>query len=99
MNSIVILSILAVFLVAVAARSNIDNVPASIFDCSGKADGNYNHPTDCTRFITCSNGRASDFACPDCGTSPKCHGRPYLKYSSPLNYCDWPEDAACGSNI
>jgi hypothetical protein len=46
------------------SRDTISNV--DYFDCTGKADGTYVHPTDCTRYITCTKGTAADVACPEC---------------------------------
>lgn len=43
------------------------------YDCSGKENGDYYHPTDCHKFITCSNGNAAERDCPQCIVSPsKC---------------------------
>lgn len=76
-------------------RPNFDNV--KYYDCSAKENGNYLHPNDCTRFITCSNGRASDMACPDCDVNniKGCQGNPYLVYDVKNDTCDWPNVTPC----
>jgi hypothetical protein len=50
----------------------VDDRPVSedvdYYDGSDQPDGMYEHPTDCTRYIECRNGRAADKpnpACPD----------------------------------
>ncbi len=40
------------------------------YDCSDKPDGNYPHPYDCTRFISCSGGVASARDCASCNVDP-----------------------------
>jgi len=76
-------------------RPNYDNI--DYYDCSGKADGNYVHPTDCTRFIMCSNGRAADMACPDCDMNnvSGCAGSPYQFWDQDKDRCEWPRDTHC----
>jgi len=81
---------------SVQSRPNYDDV--DYYDCSGKPDGNYIHPHDCTRWITCHNGRAADMACPDCGLDAnpyQCAGSEYLYYNHPTDTCQWPRDTAC----
>ena len=71
------------------SRPNYDFI--DYYDCSGKTDGNYMHPTDCTRYIVCANGRASDMACPDCDPkAPESAGREYLYFNVITDACDWP---------
>lgn len=71
-------------------RPNYDDV--DYYDCSSKEDGNYNHPTDMTRFITCHNGRASDQACPSCDVNnvALCAGSAYLVFDLSKNQCNYP---------
>jgi len=52
--------------------------------CNGKETGIYSHPTNCEKFIQCSNGYTYVQECPS-GT---------LFNSSHL-YCDWPENVTC----
>jgi len=79
-----------------SSRANYDDV--TYYDCKGKVDGYYTHPTDCTRFILCHNGRAADMACPDCGlqNNPyQCAGSEYMVYDAAMNWCRWPRDTPC----
>jgi len=78
----------------VKSRPNYDFI--DYYDCSGKDNGNYIHPTDCTRFIKCSNGHASDMACADCDLpSSQCLGQPYLVWDAGKDYCEWPALTEC----
>eukprot|EP01121_Diplochlamys_sp_Union-15-3_P018172 TRINITY_DN656_c0_g1_i1.p1 TRINITY_DN656_c0_g1~~TRINITY_DN656_c0_g1_i1.p1 ORF type:complete len:107 (+),score=8.51 TRINITY_DN656_c0_g1_i1:75-395(+) len=101
MNSTGILAILVAILIVVAvARLPVDDV--LYFDCGGKTNGAYVHPTDCTRFILCSHGRASDMPCGDCDlSSNKCklNGKTvydYTVYDVTTERCIWPADAPAG---
>lgn len=38
--------------------------PVDWYDCSGKSNGNYPHPDDDTKFISCANGYAYEQDCP-----------------------------------
>ena len=79
-----------------SARDDYDDVGYG--GCAGKPDGNYLHPTDCTRFITCHNGRAADMACPDCGlgNNPyQCAGQEYMYYNPKMDMCAWPSTTPC----
>lgn len=81
------------------SRAHITNV--DYYDCSAKPDGNYLHPTDCTRYIVCANGTAHDMACPDCGKDnhPQCNGQEFLVYEdTQFDWCDWPSNIPCGAN-
>ena len=80
------------------SRAPLENI--DYYDCSAKPDGNYIHPTDCTRFITCIDGKAHDFPCPDCGRDnhPQCNGDEFLVYNADHDWCDWPGETPCGSN-
>jgi len=78
----------------VKSRPNYDFI--DYYDCSGKENGNYIHPTDCTRFIICSNTHASDMACPDCDLpNSQCLGQPYLIWDAAKDRCEWPEGTEC----
>jgi len=77
------------------SRDNYEDV--RYFSCTGKPDGNYLHPFDCTRFITCHNGRSADMACGDCDLNNVngCQGNPYLVYKLEKDWCDWPAITDC----
>jgi len=60
-------------------------------------DQNHTHPTDCTRFIACDNGVATDTPCADCDEDEeKCDGSPFLRWDEKANHCAWPIDTKCG---
>jgi hypothetical protein len=42
------------------------------------------HPSDCTRFFSCSNGVPIEMECPA-----------GLHFNDQLKVCDWPQDANC----
>jgi hypothetical protein len=77
------------------SRATVDNV--DYYDCTEKPDGNYIHPTDCSRYITCSSGHAADKACPDCDPAnvAGCQDSPYMFYDGATDRCVWPSDTAC----
>lgn len=79
-------------------RPNHDHI--DYYDCTGKATGKHVHPTDCTRFISCSaGGVASDMACPDCNQhDEKCAGEPFLRWSAATGNCEWPADTECSTD-
>ncbi|GIG55629.1 hypothetical protein Lfu02_00010 [Longispora fulva] len=57
----------------------------SDYDCTGHADGNYVHPDDCTKFISCvAEKYAYEMDCPA-----------GLHYHHPTDRCEWPEIAGC----
>ncbi|XP_035701863.1 uncharacterized protein LOC118433737 [Folsomia candida] len=76
-------------------RPNYDKV--DYYDCSGKENGLYLHPNDCTRFITCIDSRAADFSCPPCDltNSSGCRGSQYLVYDVDKHTCNWPNQTKC----
>ena len=55
--------------------------------CQGRNDGNYEHPTSCTKFIQCVGQRYVYIQnCP-----------PGLHYNKTSDQCDWPENVNCAS--
>lgn len=82
-------------LVMQPAFADVDFV--DYYDCSGKPNGNYYHPDDCTKFITCSNGYASERNCAACNPGdPRCpEGR--TNFDEPSDACLWPDVARCVS--
>ncbi|OXA51282.1 hypothetical protein Fcan01_14465, partial [Folsomia candida] len=68
------------------------------FSCEGKEDGSYPHPTDCTRFILCGNGKARDDPCLWCDTDAyqqQCQGNKYLVFDDNTNMCRFQAEAGC----
>jgi hypothetical protein len=66
------------------------------YDCSGKSDGNYIHPTDCTKFISCvAQTHAYERDCAACHVDPvRCPtGRTH--YDHPSDACLWANEAGC----
>jgi hypothetical protein len=65
------------------------------FDCSGKQDGNYPDPYDCTRFFSCSGGIASLRDCAMCPNDPiRCPaGR--MVYNATVNECLSADETKC----
>ena len=55
-------------------------------NCPKLFNGNYAHPTDCSKFITCSNGRSIER---DCGAS--------LVYDYKNDRCEFPAQVNCRS--
>lgn len=52
----------------------------------GKRNGLYPHPTNCSQFLSCSNGRGRWMSCQD-----------GLHFNRRLKVCDYPEQAGCSS--
>ena len=68
-----------------------DISPFDSFDCSGKKDGNYQIPSDPTKFISCSGGIASVRDCAPCNTPGRCiNGR--TVYTPDVDACLWTDD-------
>ena len=52
--------------------------------CTGKADGNYYHPTNCTKFVSCASTHTYVTDCPA-----------GLHYRKDNDACDWKANANC----
>ncbi|CAH1268335.1 CHIT1 [Branchiostoma lanceolatum] len=63
----------------------IVNDPGTEPTCAGKADGRYQHPTDCAQFYTCSGGLLY-------GTNTCPAG---LVFNQELQLCDWANNVIC----
>lgn len=63
--------------------------------CLDKQDGNYPLPWDCTRFISCSGGIASERDCASCNVDPiRCpEGR--TVYNFDVDKCLWADETEC----
>jgi len=81
-------------------RPPIDN--SNVFDCSSRPDlPLLAHPSDCTRFIQCTNGRTVDHACADCDKNniKECQDSDYLVFDPSVNAtsCIYPSESdKCG---
>ena len=47
-----------------------DQDPVLDFNCKGVRDGNYQHPFNCNKYMSCSGGIASEKDCPLCEVNP-----------------------------
>ncbi|CAL8134208.1 unnamed protein product [Orchesella dallaii] len=65
------------------------------YNCAGKPEGNYEHPSDCTRFISCSGEIASQRDCANCNVDPvRCpEGR--TVYNASVDACLWADVTTC----
>ncbi|MHC5676346.1 carbohydrate-binding module family 14 protein [Nostoc sp.] len=66
------------------------------YDCTGKKDGNYTHPFDCTRFISCIAGAyAYERDCPVCPSDPTNCPKGRLHYQASTDSCELDSVAGC----
>jgi hypothetical protein len=84
---------------APAADVNVwyaNGTPGFQYDCSGKDDGNYPHPTKCTHYVACvARKHAYEMPC-----AMNHDGKPlhYVAWSGPnprTSRCDYPQVAGC----
>jgi len=95
-SSVLIALLFASLPSSVMAQSRPNYNDIDYYNCSGKPDGNYVHPFDCTRFMVCHNGHASDMACADCDpANPDCEGSRFTIYKQSVDQCDWPKVTEC----
>ncbi|CAL8091063.1 unnamed protein product [Orchesella dallaii] len=97
MNAFYFVAVFSTLAVAVHGKAGIlEEHPIDWYDCTGKADGNYVHPTDCTRFISCSGNIASQRDCANCNVDPvRCpEGR--TVYNATVDQCLWADETTCG---
>jgi len=66
------------------------------YNCAGKPDGNYEHPSDCTRFISCSGGIASQRDCANCNIDPVRCPAGRTVYNVSVDACLWADETTCG---
>jgi len=95
---VAVFSTVAVAVNARAGRATIyEEHPIDWYDCSGKADGNYPHPSDCTRFISCSGGIASQRDCANCNpvTHPNGCVDGRTVYNATVGDCLWAYETEC----
>jgi len=74
-----------------ATKSLVD-----FYSCAGKADGNYVHPFDCTKFMSCvAQQYAYERLCADCHVNPDNCPTGRLHYHHPDDACLWSYEAGC----
>jgi len=71
--------------------------PVDWYDCSGKDLGNYNHPHDCTKFMTCAPAGAYERDCAACHVHPDNCPEGRLHYNEPQDKCLWADEAGCSA--
>lgn len=54
------------------------------FTCSGKQDGTYADPADCTKYYQCYGGVKYSYTCPN-----------GLNFNPKIKACDWPANTQC----
>ncbi|MFJ3818129.1 chitin binding peritrophin-A domain-containing protein [Streptomyces sp. NPDC090056] len=66
------------------------------YSCAGKPDGNYIHPTDCTKFISCvAQQYAYERDCAACHPNPDNCPNGKLHYDAASDACLWSYEAGC----
>ena len=66
------------------------------YSCAGKVDGNYPHPTDCTKFMSCvAQTYAYERQCAKCHVDPVTCPNGYLHYSHADDSCLYADEAGC----
>ncbi|CAL8091910.1 unnamed protein product [Orchesella dallaii] len=93
--------VIAITALAASASADVaiqEEHPIDWYNCAGKPDGNYEHPWDCTRFISCSGGIASQRDCANCDIDPvRCpEGR--TVYDPSVDACLWADQTTCSSS-
>jgi len=79
-------------------RTNMTMIESDI--CDGKADGSYEHPDDCTRYILCYQHVAYEMFCPMCPEKQldRCKGQNYFFFNVDKDCCYWPDETPCGED-
>ena len=90
--------VICILLIAVAVLGIVnypayaDKYPIDWFDCTNKPDGNYQHPADMTRFISCSGGIASERDCATCLVAPVRCPAGRTVYATDVDACLWADE-------
>jgi Chitin binding Peritrophin-A domain len=78
------------------SREGVTQQPLLLpYSCEGKDDGNYIHPTDCRKFISCTNERAAEMDCAICHIDLTTCPTGRLYYNSPTDSCEYLIEAGC----
>jgi hypothetical protein len=91
----VIVAVVAAEAAATKGASTQEKHPIDWYDCSGKRDGNYVHPSDCTRFISCSGSVASERDCANCHVDSVTCPEGRLVYNSTQDECLYADQTRC----
>ncbi|ODM88471.1 Endochitinase [Orchesella cincta] len=81
-----------------ASRNESSTYAVSSNFCYSLADGDYDHPDDCTKFVTCSNRIAYEMNCATCHFDPlRC---PTLRtvFDASAKGCVWANETTCHSS-
>jgi len=89
------IAIAAFAVYADAGVAVLEKHPITWYDCSRKPDGNYEHPYDCTRFISCSGGIASERDCANCNIDPVRCPAGRTVYNVSVDACLWADETTC----
>lgn len=74
----------------------VADTSAEWYDCSGKADGNYTHPDDCTKFMSCvAQTHAYERNCGACPVDPVSCPTGRLHYDESADACFSADKAGC----
>jgi len=75
----------------------VDETKRSVeYDCSGREDGNYIHPSDCTKFMSCvAQQHAYERDCAACHVDENECPTGRLHYHHPADACLWFSEAGC----
>jgi len=66
------------------------------YDCSKKEDGNYPHPFECTKFMSCvARSHAYERNCATCHEHPTTCPDGRTHYNHPADACLWADEAGC----
>lgn len=77
-------------------EDDLDKALVPWYSCAGKLDGNYIHPWDCTKFMSCvAEINAYERNCAACHVNPDNCPTGRLHYHHPDDACLWSHEAGC----